>query len=612
MFTEISYSRIINWLRIQILVLVCCSISLTCRAANSNDISSVLDRLEHSSSRDPLRALELSDSLLSLDNLTDLQYASVLLYRSQAYTTNSNGIVALELLDECLPIFHKHDESSLILKGLISQAFTNAALDQVTDATNIALEALELAQKESLPKSVAKVYGTLSYIAYVNGNVPESISYLEKTEALQIEISDTLGLSATYNNIAICYKNDGEFVKALEYNKKSLELNKLLNLSNGIAKSYSNIGVVYIQLEQYDIALEYLRSAISINNLHGVSNTVPIRNLALVYTNKGNTDSAGFYYLQASQIDLASKNYRGVKESYSWLLGNALNRKHYEQALYFQQKLDSINTLETENKNAAKLGMLESQQKLYRRNQELDTLKTESKTTRVVLFILAVLLIFVFLFFYQKIRLNAVNNEREKISLEQKVLRSQMNPHFIFNALSAIQNSVLQSKPLESASHLSKFAQLIRQNFDFATKDFISLKDDLSALVNYIETQKIRFPNKFTYFVDVDESIDELATKVPPLLVQPLVENAIEHGFENLKRFGIIRISVTSSKDGIRFSIEDNGHGFKQSNTDTTHALDIIEKRLQILNESKTSSLEVGPNPNGHGTRVTFCLKKNG
>lgn len=117
--------------------------------------------------------------------------------------------------------------------------------------------------------------------------------------------------------------------------------------------------------------------------------------------------------------------------------------------------------------------------------------------------------------------------------MEQKLLRAQMNPHFIFNALAAIQNITLEGDPLKSSQHIAKFAKLIRQNFDYVRKDKISLDKEISMITNYIETQRLRFNNVFNYQIDISGVDDSTKVFIPPMLLQPFVENAIEYGVKD-------------------------------------------------------------------------------
>lgn len=124
--------------------------------------------------------------------------------------------------------------------------------------------------------------------------------------------------------------------------------------------------------------------------------------------------------------------------------------------------------------------------------------------------------------------------KQELVILEQKILRSQMNPHLIFNVLSSIQSSLLEKKTMISATYLAKFAKLMRQNFDYIKKKQIPIKDELDMIKNYLDTKKFRFKNKFDYEITIDENINLGTNIVPSMILQPFIDNAIKHGFANI------------------------------------------------------------------------------
>ena len=127
--------------------------------------------------------------------------------------------------------------------------------------------------------------------------------------------------------------------------------------------------------------------------------------------------------------------------------------------------------------------------------------------------------------------------------MEQRLLRSQMNPHFIFNALNSIQSYVSENNTLDSEVYLSRFSRLMRQILEHSQEEFILLKDDLNALESYLSLEQIRFENSFEYIIN-DEDINQENIMIPPMIFQPFVENAILHGIEPKATKGLINISI--------------------------------------------------------------------
>jgi sensor histidine kinase YesM len=184
---------------------------------------------------------------------------------------------------------------------------------------------------------------------------------------------------------------------------------------------------------------------------------------------------------------------------------------------------------------------------------------------------------------------------------ELKALQSQINPHFIFNSLNSIKNYILTNKPADAARYLTDFANLIRSVLQQSQQSFISLKDELEILELYIRLEQMRFENKFDFSYKIDERIDTTYIKIPALLLQPYVENAIWHGLMHKETKGELKIEVKMGNDEVLCTIEDNGIGRKKSTeihskTARPHksmGLQINSERLKVLHELHKLDIEV-------------------
>ncbi|MCW3128074.1 MAG: putative signal transduction histidine kinase [Bacteroidetes bacterium] len=158
------------------------------------------------------------------------------------------------------------------------------------------------------------------------------------------------------------------------------------------------------------------------------------------------------------------------------------------------------------------------------------------------------------------------NLNNKIIELEQQALKAQMNPHFIFNCLTAVQHFVNKEDLYSANMYLSNFAKLIRKTLDLSGEQYISLDKEVSYLDNYIQMEKMRFQEKFQYTIKVAEDVDQYAVEVPPMLMQPIIENAIRHGLRNLETdTGMLAISFTMDNTRLVCNIEDNGIGRKKA-----------------------------------------------
>ena len=293
---------------------------------------------------------------------------------------------------------------------------------------------------------------------------------------------------------------------------------------------------------------------------------------------------------------------------YDALLQIALKQKDFQNSLKYQEKRDSFYLLQKEKENQENLKLAENQYQLVTKENEFLKEKNTNRRNKFIFTISILSLLFLLIFWQIQNKNKKLKDEKNRLFLEQKVLRSQMNPHFIFNALSAIQNSLLDNEPIKSASYLSRFAKLIRQNFDFIDKRNIVLSEEIDALKNYLETQKMRFQDKFDYEINIYDNIDIHSIEIPPLLLQPFVENAIEHGFKRINETGKISITIYKQQNAICFEIKDNGIGFKKTKKDgKKHAIDIFLKRLKLRGKGEEKSFNI--TSNNKGTTIKFCLK---
>lgn len=205
---------------------------------------------------------------------------------------------------------------------------------------------------------------------------------------------------------------------------------------------------------------------------------------------------------------------------------------------------------------------------------------------------------------------------REKhLVLEQKLLRSQMNPHFVFNALTAIQSFVFKNNPKEAGRYLSKFAKLMRLFLQNTRHEFIPMSQELETLVYYMELQRLRFNNSFDFDIQCSDQFDPELIKIPPMMAQPFIENAIEHGFKSINYSGKIDISYQIENEKLRIVITDNGVGINQTvdaklkKNHTSLATTITRERLESFsNKKQVYSLKVEDlnelDINGNGTRI--------
>lgn len=174
----------------------------------------------------------------------------------------------------------------------------------------------------------------------------------------------------------------------------------------------------------------------------------------------------------------------------------------------------------------------------------------------------------------------------DNVEIQQEFLRSQMNPHFIFNAVSTIQALILNNENKKASRYLSKFTNLMRSTLENSNYKRITLEEEIKSIEDYIALQQIRFEPSFQFSLTLDESLNIYESLIPPLLIQPFIENAILHGIKN-RANGLIKLHFEQVKNSLKCTIEDNGCGIysniKATPKTTSHSTKIVQKRLKNL-----------------------------
>lgn len=197
--------------------------------------------------------------------------------------------------------------------------------------------------------------------------------------------------------------------------------------------------------------------------------------------------------------------------------------------------------------------------------------------------------------------------EQKQKKLELKSIYAQLNPHFIFNALSSIQSLVNQKKNDDANYYITEFSSLLRQSLNNNEKEMVPLNIEIGTLQYYINLEKLRFD--FKYIIGIDEKLDINSIDMPSLLLQPLIENGIKHGITPLLENGLITINFASEDNDLMVTIKDNGVGFDTAKNYGGYGLRLTNERIELLNQTlKKQSIVflVDSNTNGTILRLRF------
>lgn len=402
-------------------------------------------------------------------------------------------------------------------------------------------------------------------------NANRSIRYLSR-------LNDYNGLGETHNILGMVYKAQRNYPLASSNFNQALVYYESTSNKEKIAGVYHNVGTVFKEQKKYANALNYLNRSIEIREQYGAQNQIyhTYRTIADVYEDLNDDKNAMKYmklyvnYLDSNTTLQAATKIAELSESY---------RSEQRERLINSQA-DSIQR--------------------QRREKDLAATKLENSQLRnnfqmyIIMAFIIIMLMGGIIFFYRWNQTKIKQQQREA-EMSQTLLRTQMNPHFVFNAMSVIQSYIYENDTVNSSRFLVNFSRLMRLILENSPKEHIPISTEIEILEKYLEMQKLRFQDRFEYHLYADEMLFDECVIIPPMITQPFIENAIEHGQLHTIEGGFIHVSFTKENDMLLISIVDNGVGRKHSRSNkksSAHksmAMDITSQRIDHLNKKYKS-----------------------
>lgn len=422
----------------------------------------------------------------------------------------------------------------------------------------------------------------------------------------------------------------GKFSEAKNAASEALLIGKSIHEPERVSASFKELILVHQNMNDFKNAFLYKDSLFL---LEDSVNSVDVAKNMSVLTVKYETEKKENEIVKLNS-DKKIQQLQLEKQK-ALLAGNLLEAKQKQQEINLLNQQQQIQELKlTQQREALALKELESQTKdrqlkITAQEKQLREaeLMQQKFSKNLILGGAIVLLAFLGLGF-NLYRINTKrNNEKEKFLLQNQLsemrleaLRSQMNPHFIFNALNSINRYIIRSDKETASEYLIKFSKLMRLILENSKSSFIPLANELEALRLYVEMELLRFDNKFDFNINIAADVLQDRTQIPPMVLQPFIENAIWHGLMNKKEKGTITVNVESkSSDKLYVAIEDNGVGRQKAtelkNT-TTHTgksfgMQITKERLATITGSEKSFRIIDlfdNNNNPSGTRIEIEL----
>ncbi len=507
-------------------------------------------------------------------------------------------------------------------------------------------QALELSNEIGDEEGAAYVNTNLGAIYQTQGNYPLALVHFYKALNFREKIADYIGLMYTLHSLGEVNFEMQKYDKALAFFEKSLGYALQTGSKSNIVLNNSNIGDIYLTKSDYGKALKYYTSSLKISE--EINN---LKQIATVQNKIGNVQLllkkpqlARTYFTKAMEGSQQTNNQLILADSYMGIAETHIYNKQYQKAISYieqsKQIADDLELLPVQQKAAGFLytiyqssgdfkKALENHEKYkqlsdsifnketiekitaleyeYKYEEELSkaadrelklakavhtTEQNLEKSQRnlfigIIAFLLSTL-VFAGGIFYLKLR--HVKAKTQNAIMEQKLLRSQMTPHFVFNSLSVLQGMILNKEDTKSNLYLSKFSKLLRITLENSRDKLVPLSQELKAIENYLELQNLEEEGAFKYIISIGEKMEVSTFEVPPMLIQPFVENAIEHAFKDQQGEKKIDVQLNYVNGALTCVILDNGIGIDAQKVIDTRdkkslATTITSERLKILSE---------------------------
>jgi len=626
----------------------------------SNDPFDYINRANSLASTDAAKAFAMAEKALEMSLANQNK-------RAEAYCYSVFGSVHYEVKKYNLAIesFTKAQNKFVALNEDKGVYITSKYLAQAYDAnlnTKVAIDKyelfLELAISKGNEKDVGDTKNALGRLYFNFGNYDMALSIFEVQLKKAEHSGNEADIAEISNRIGKIYDIQNDSVAALKNYKQGLTsgLNSANNEAvqgyyDNMSSYYGSRGNVKEQLNVNDEAIQYWTSEKKKKNRNKNQNKVEQQEIQELNTNLYNTnmsqanvllntnnptEAIPFIY---NSIDIATD--LGVLENevqgYGALVEAYEQVGEYDKALEaYKQFVVSKDSLE-EERQQEKLLALRLEADVYDRDKRIQLLQREADLDRQTfdltirekddeanaskIFMYSLLAGFGILLisFIVFVRGNREKKKANKL-LMLKSLRTQMNPHFIFNSLNSVNSFISQSDERSANKYLSEFSKLMRMVLENSKFDFVSLSSELKTLELYLGLEHLRFKDKFDYNLKIDVNSSE-DIEVPPMLVQPYIENAVWHGLRYSENKGKLDVSCIEKDGNLHWTIADDGIGREKSKElKTKHqkegkstGMKNIEERLRIIKElyGHEMQLEVSNlNEDGSGTCVKLIIPK--
>lgn len=532
---------------------------------------------------------------------------------AHAFMVSNKKDSSLYYSEKAIQFARKSANKNLLAESFNNQANIYAYFGQFDQSIAKNYFSLQLVAETNNVYKMASYSREIGQILLMILNLNEAEKYFKQSIEYSSQIFDQRQLALGYSNLANLFKKRKKYNQAIEFNKKAIAILNEIEDQNSLGEVYNNLGLIYSEKNQFELAL--INFKISLNFFVTTKNLEKIalsyQNLGVVFQKQKKYKKALVFLIKTltieEKIGLKSKNYQAhriISEIYSSIGNSKAALKHlklyidYIDSNSIAQEYAKIAELSESYRSEQRERIIQiqadsiehqKQEKLWTSTKLENTELKNKQKTQIILGFIFILLLAGILGFYV-FNNKRIKHQQKEAEMFQTLLRTQMNPHFIFNSLSVIQSYIYENDVKNSSNFLVNFSRLIRLILENSSKEFIPISTEVEILQKYLETQKLRFEDRFDFFIELSDEMILENVMIPPMITQPFVENAIEHGQLHTIEGGFIKIFFSKNNDTIEIRIEDNGVGRKiaalnkKSKEHSSMAIKITQERIFNLN----------------------------
>jgi len=551
------------------------------------------------------------------ENICDAFYNN---WMSQIYILKNDYDKARVFLNEEFKILSKINCSERLARHYTNYSHFYNSINKHDSSIYVLVKSLELLEKANDKEEQIRVCLNIGAIFEELKQSEKATPYIHKAVSIARQFKDTVSLAMSLTSLASSYVDRAVYSK-----KYNLLDSAYLAANEGLKYAWAKLNIYYI-LEAYNSIgnLFYYKKDLSksiaySDSIISICPREPSffnRYLQLAFTIKSNCLFEMKQYqvsrqMADSALQFAIKfNAQTTIEPLELIYKTSKELGDFGRALWAHEQIQQTNdSLFTLSKNSA-IAELEGKYNQEKNERKIENLDLQRKG--YILISISILLLAALIVIY--LRQQNLKHKQSVLEAEQRLNRSRINPHFFFNVLSSLQFlAAKEDDKKKLVMHFFSFSRLMRQTLESSYNDYVSITEEVEFIMDYLNLQELKRTSLFTSHIAIGEGLDQDKIKLPAMILQPFVENAIEHGFKEMETGGKIEILFSERNQELLIEIKDNGKGISETKTESDHvsrATQITRDRLFLINRSKKTKARftINAKVDGKGTVVQIFL----